>query len=128
MSSWGEVTEVVSRARDVMKATEDALVVAVATGRKRRKVKIAQHEAFGEPWIEITCVIGVPQRFDLAAVMRHAAELPIGSAMLDGDRIRLRCAVPLARYEADELDEIVELIGREAAIMARLGWSSARSA
>ena len=117
MEAWDELCATLTGHREIVERTEHELIVAIEG--TRRRVQIARREAFDEEWIEISCFIGSAKRFDVTNVMREAAGLAFGALSLDGDRLSLRTALPLARYGTEELDTIVDLIGRSAAKLAR---------
>ena len=104
MEAWDELCAALTRHREIVERTDDELVVAIES--TRRRVRIALREAFGEQWVEISCPIGSAQRFDVALVMRQSRELAFGAALeVTGSPLAPRCRCPATGGRAHRIVE-----------------------
>lgn len=116
-SSW---TELKGQAIGLLGAQEDG-----AGGFEVRRVNCPPVEArmviaFGEPWVELVATVST-ERAVLHA--RHALmfnmRLAIGALAIDGERLVLRAALPVAQLPRDRIAQNFLFLAEEARRMSR---------
>jgi hypothetical protein len=117
VATWEHLVDFVRSEYEVIEHTEGELRILIEYEDRRSQVIVIAHDVLDdrEDWVQVASVCGLTAEVDLQRLLEEIAHISvIGGAVIMGEHVVLRHALPLANLDINEFTDPVTFVAEAA--------------